>query len=65
MEQKYILQEPGSDEIGGDGMECIVDYTNNNTQYGTFIMATFTVQPITGVSTQITPQIQLESSILS
>ena len=31
---KARLSGTWNDVIGGDGFECIVDYTNNNTQYG-------------------------------
>ena len=31
---KALLSSTWSDVIGGDGMECLIDYTNENTQYG-------------------------------
>lgn len=31
---KAMLSNSWRDVIGGDGMECLIDYTNNNVQYG-------------------------------
>ncbi|RLD88898.1 MAG: hypothetical protein DRJ02_02880 [Bacteroidetes bacterium] len=31
---KALLNGSWNDVIGGDGMECVIDYTNENTQYG-------------------------------
>lgn len=31
---KALLDNTWNDVIGGDGMECIIDYSNENTQYG-------------------------------
>jgi len=31
---KALLDDSWNDVIGGDGMECLIDYTDENTQYG-------------------------------
>jgi len=37
---KSLLSGTWSDVIGGDGMECFIDYTNDDIQYGEYIYGT-------------------------
>ena len=43
---KSFLSGSWSDEIGGDGFECAIDYTNENTIYGELYYGDIEDQPI-------------------
>ncbi len=55
---KAMLSNTWRDVIGGDGMECLIDYTNANTQYGElYYGAIYRTDNRWGSSTKITGSI--------
>ncbi|NOX85320.1 MAG: hypothetical protein GXO86_05055 [Chlorobi bacterium] len=66
---KSLLSGTWTDVIGGDGMECIIDYTDDNTQYGElyyagmrrttdgWVTSTSITSGLTGYAAWVTPYV--------